>query len=188
LVADGSLGIGDLAAIGVHLTAVTHAEGRMPDGSSGQVFGGFRAAPAEVPGGLLGLGGGRLSGLPQQVGPRLTLQPTAVGPIDFLSPSGAAPLSFRLAGPFLGRDCAIGSTSAPVDVALARVPGSAGWISQDPPVMKFDAADTTFALPAGQGCGFLGPFLDQRLGLPSASGRNKLSVTAYYSFKTYDKL
>jgi hypothetical protein len=187
LVADGALNIGDIAPVGVHLTAVTHAEGRMPDGSMGQVFGGFRAASAAVPGGLFGLAG---AGIPEHVGPRLTLQPTAVGPIDFLSPAGAAPLSLRLSGPgkLLGADCAIGTASAPVNVALARVPGSATWVSQDPPIMKFDAADTTFAIPAVSGCEFLDPFLDRRLGLPSGSGRNKLAVTAYYSFKTYDRL
>ena len=180
LVADGSMTIGDGAPVGIHLTAVTHAEGPLPDGKPGQVFGGFRAAAAEVPGGLLGPWAG--------FGPRLAMRPVDVGPIDFLSQSGAVPLKLQLSGPFLGRDCAIGGAGAPVDVALARVPGTAGWISQDPPVMKFDAADSTFAVPATQGCEGLDRFLDERFGLPSAAGRNQIAVTAYYSFKTYNKL
>ena len=150
----------------------------MPDGSLGQVFGGFRADRSEVP--------GRQSG--DGHGPKLWMQPRLAAVPDFLSQDGAMSLTFQLTGPRLGDHCSIGTAGQPVRVAAARVPGTAGWISQDPPVMAAQVLDQSLAVPEVSGCGRAAEELDRRFGLPSPSGANRLSGTAFYSFKTYDQL
>ena len=176
LIADGTVTIGTSTAP-FHFTAVTHAEGPMPDGSEGQVFGGFRADRIEVP--------GRQSG--DGHGPKLWMQPRLAAIPDFLSQSGAMSLTFQLTGPRLGDGCSIGTIEQPVQVAAERVPGTAGWISQDPPLIKFAAYDDTFTAPVAEGCGPLTAPLNRRLGLPKPSG-NLMTYDATYTFRTYDQL
>ena len=49
--------------------------------------------------------------------------------------------------------------------------------------------DQTFTAPKVTGCGRAeAAELNRRFGLPSPSGKNQVSGTAYYSFKTYDQL
>jgi len=177
LVGEGTATIGG-AAVPFDFTRVTHAEGPMPDGAPGQVFGGFRAARLPVP--------GRQSG--DGRGPKLWIQPHLTVPPDFYSQTGAMSLTFQLTGPRLGDHCTIGTTAAPVQVAAARVPGTAQWLSQDPPVITFQVLDQTFSTPRVSGCGPAAAELNRRFGLPSPSGENQLSGTAFYSFKTYDQL
>jgi hypothetical protein len=177
LVAEGTATIGG-AVLPFDFTGVTHAEGPMPDGTPGQVFGGFRAARLPVP--------GRQSG--DGHGPKLWIQPHLTAAPDFYSQTGAMSLTFQLTGPRLGRDCSIGTDAAPVQVAAARVPGSTNWLSQDPPIITFQVLDQTFSAPEVSGCGRAAGELNRRLGLPSPSGSNRLSGTAFYSFRTYDQL
>jgi len=177
LVGEGTATIGG-AAVPFDFTRVTHAEGPMPDGTPGQVFGGFRAARLPVP--------GRQSG--DGRGPKLWIQPHLTVAPDFYSQTGAMSLTFQLTGPRLGDHCTIGTTAAPVQVAAARVPGTAQWLSQDPPVIAFDVLDQTFSTPKVSGCGQATGELNRRFGLPSPSGSNQLSGSALYSFKTYDNL
>ncbi|MBS2539768.1 hypothetical protein KGQ20_44205, partial [Catenulispora sp. NF23] len=177
LVAEGTATIGG-ATLPFDFTAVTHAEGPLPDGTPGQVFGGFRAASLPVP--------GRQSG--DGHGPKLWMRPRLTAVPDFYSQSGAMSLTFQLTGPRLARDCSIGTTAAPVQVAAGRVPGTTQWISQDPPVITFQVLDQTLAVPEVSGCGREAEGLNRRFGLPSPSGANRLSGTAFYSFKSYTQL
>ncbi|GAA2021013.1 hypothetical protein GCM10009839_17320 [Catenulispora yoronensis] len=157
---------------------VTHAEGYLPDGTESQVFGAFRAANLEVPGRQSGNGHG----------PKLWLRPHLVTPPDFFSQDGAMSLTLELSGPRLGDHCSIGTADAPVAIAAARVAGTTQWLSQDPPIITFDVQDSTLTVPGAKGCGRSTHDIDRRFGLPSPTGANRLEGTAYYSFKTYDKL
>ncbi|MEZ0111984.1 hypothetical protein ABH920_006003 [Catenulispora sp. EB89] len=177
LVAQGTATIGG-ATLPFDFTAVTHAEGPLPDGTPGQVIGGFRAARLPVP--------GRQSG--DGHGPKLWMRPHLTAAPDFYSQSGAMSLTFQLTGPRLGEHCSIGTAAAPVQVAAARVPGTTQWLSQNPPIITFQVLDQTLAVPEVSGCGRDAEELNRRFALPSPSGANRLSGTAFYSFKTYDQL
>jgi hypothetical protein len=97
-------------------------------------------------------------------------------------------LAFQLTGPRLGERCSIGTATAPVRIAAARVPGTTRWLSQEPPIITFDVLDQSLAVPEVSGCGRAAAALDRRFGLPSPSGANRLSGTVFFSFKTYDQL
>ncbi|GAA1961961.1 hypothetical protein [Catenulispora subtropica] len=176
LVASGTVTIGASTAP-FRFDRVTHAEGPMPDGTPGQVFGGFRAPRLPVE--------GRQSG--DGHGPKLWMQPRLISPPDFYS-QGAMSLAFALSGPKLGDRCSIGTGDAPVQVVAGRVPGTTEWISQNPPIITFEVQDATLAVPEVSGCGRASGTLDRRFGLPSPSGANRVDATAFYSFKTYDHL
>ncbi|MFI0965923.1 hypothetical protein ACH4S8_31690 [Streptomyces sp. NPDC021080] len=163
----------DLAPI-----TMTHAEGPMPDGTAGQVWGAMHSAPTAVPGGLTGTEAGEHTRrLP------LAIKPEYGGRSDFYT--GQFSLRFRLSSPLLTHGCTVGA-SAPVDFRLKRS-GPSEWVSQDPPVIKFSAYDDTFTAPAAEHCGPLTGPLDRRLGLPAASG-NLMTYDATYTFRMYDHL
>ncbi|MEU8497401.1 hypothetical protein ACGFYF_00395 [Streptomyces lavendulae] len=65
--------------------------------------------------------------------------------------------------------------------------GKSEWISKNPPVIKFAATDTVFTAPASTGCGPLTRLVNDRLGLPADTG-NTITLSALYTFKTYDQL
>lgn len=163
----------DLAPI-----TMTHAEGPLPDGSNGQVWGAMHSAPTAVPGGLTGTPAG--DHVPVL---GMAIQPEYGGRSDFYT--GRFSLRFRLIGPLLPHGCTIGA-SEPVDFQLKRS-GPSKWVSQDPPVIEFSAYDDTFTAPAAEHCGPLAPSLNRRLGLPAAD-QNLMSYDASYTFKTYDQL
>lgn len=183
LVADGSMTLGGVTLPDLAPLTITHAEGPMPDGSDGQVWGGLRGGPTPVPGGLTGVPG---THVPPLLG--LALRPEYGGTSDFYSDGdnlGLFTLRFRLLNPLLPHACAIGGT-APVELRLRRT-GSSQWISTDPPVIAFSARADDFAVPAPTGCGPFGPLLDSRLGLPASTG-DTVSYAADYTFRTYDQL
>ncbi|WP_244189424.1 hypothetical protein [Streptomyces incarnatus] len=157
---------------------MTHAEGPMPDGSNGQVWGAMHSSPTAVPGGLTGTPGGDRAAV---LG--LAIQPEYGGRSDFYT--GQFSLRFRLLGPLVPHSCTIGA-DAPVDFQLKRS-GPSKWVSQDPPVIEFSAYDDTFTAPAAEHCGPLTGALNRRLGLPATEG-NLLSYDASYTFRTYDQL
>ncbi|MFF4571240.1 hypothetical protein [Streptomyces sp. NPDC001410] len=157
---------------------MTHAEGPLPDGSNGQVWGAMHSAPTAVPGGLTGTPAGDHT---PALG--MAIQPEYGGRSDFYT--GQFSLRFRLIGPLLPHGCTIGA-SAPVDFQLKRS-GPSKWVSQDPPVIEFSAYDDTFTAPAAEHCGSLTSPLNRRLGLPAAD-HNLMSYDASYTFKTYDQL
>ncbi|MFF8595045.1 hypothetical protein ACF061_27065 [Streptomyces sp. NPDC015220] len=157
---------------------MTHAEGPLPDGTPGQVWGAMHSRPTAVPGGLTGIPAAGHAPLA-----RLAVQPEYGGRSDFYT--GRFSLRFRLVSPLLPRECAIGA-STPVDFALKRS-GPSRWVSTEPPVIEFSAYDDAFAAPGAEDCGPLTRPLDRRLGLP-ATGGNLLSYDATYTFRTYDRL
>ncbi|WP_328752724.1 hypothetical protein OHT57_44790 [Streptomyces sp. NBC_00285] len=157
---------------------MTHAEGPMPDGARGQVWGAMHTAPTAVPGGLTGTAAGEY---PRQL--RLAIKAEYGGRSDFYT--GQFSLRFRLLSPLLAKECTIGA-NAPIDFQLKRS-GPSQWVSQDPPLIKFSAYDDTFAAPTAEGCGPLSAPLNRRLGLPASSG-NLMAYDATYTFRTYDQL
>ena len=52
-------------------------------------------------------------------------------------------------------------------------------------MIEFDTYDDTAAAPAATDCDPLGPLVNHRFALPSASGENLASFTASYTFKSY---
>ncbi|MFF4399587.1 hypothetical protein [Streptomyces sp. NPDC001480] len=149
----------DLAPI-----TMTHAEGPLPDGTDGQVWGAMHTTPTAVSKGL-------------------AIQPEYGGRSDFYT--GRFSLRFRLLSPLLRHGCTIGA-DAPVDFRMKRS-GPSEWLSQDPPVIRFSAYDDTFTAPAAEHCGPLTASLNRGFGLPAASG-NLMTYDAVYTFKTYDQL
>ncbi len=183
LTAGGSLTFGKVSLPELAPMTITHAEGPMPDGTPGQVWGALRSRPTTVPGGLpRAPGGDRARAL------GLALQPEYGGSSDFYSDAdnmGMFTMRFGVQSPLLPAGCTIGADS-PVVFHLKRS-GSSQWLSSNPPLIKFAAYDDAFAVPAATGCGPLGRVLNDRLGLPSSSG-NLVTYSAYYTFKTYDQL
>ncbi|MEU1269632.1 hypothetical protein [Streptomyces sp. NPDC005799] len=180
LTATGSLTLGSRTIPELTPMTVTHAEGPMPDGSDGQVFGALRSAPTPVPGGLLGTPGPSLP---------LSLRPEYGGRSDFYTVDdhmGLFTLRFRALSPLLPRSCTIGAGDTSIELHLKRT-GDSEWISRNPPLIRFDAYDTDFTAPPAAGCGPLNRLVDDRLGLPSARG-DAISLSAYYTFRTYDQL
>ena len=164
----GHIKLGGLDLPDIKPITLVHAEGPLPDGTFGQVFGSVRAEPTPVPG-----------------APGLFVQAGYGGYADFLG--GAVDLRFRLVSPLLNRACAIGTDENPVKLRLTRDAPST-WLSQDPPLIRFPAHDDTFTTPEATGCGPLGRALNHRFALPAASGESLVTYTAYYTFRTYDRL
>ncbi|TWV45055.1 hypothetical protein FRZ03_16625 [Streptomyces misionensis] len=161
-----------MGTVSVRLAPITmtHAEGPLPDGGDGQVWGAMRTTPTTLPGGR---------------GPvrHLAIQPEYGGRSDFYT--GRFSLRFRLLGPLPAPGCAIGA-SAPVDFRMTRS-GPSTWVSQDPPLIEFSAYDDTFTAPAAEHCGPLTTALNRHLGLPAKEG-NLMTYDASYTFETYDRL
>ncbi|MCX5377060.1 hypothetical protein [Streptomyces sp. NBC_00091] len=184
LTATGSLKLGDRTLPEFAPMTITHAEGPMPDGSKGQVWGALRSAATAVPGGLFDNPGAQHS---PALG--LSVQPEYGGRSDFYTVGndmGLFTLRYRLLSPLLPEGCVIGGGDAPIELRLKRV-GKSEWLSKNPPVIKFAAADDAFAVPAAEGCGPLGRVVNDKLGLPAKTG-NSISLSALYTFKTYDQL
>lgn len=184
LTATGSLTLGSRTVPELAPMTITHAEGPLPDGSDGQVFSALRGTRTAVPGGLLGDTTADHKPLLS-----LALRPEYGGRSDFYSVGnsmGLFTLRFRVLSPLLPHGCVIGAGDAPIELHLQRAGGSE-WVSKNPPVIKFDAYDDAFAAPAAKGCGPLGGLVNDRLGLPATAG-NAITLSAYYTFKTYDQL
>ncbi|GLX21744.1 MULTISPECIES: hypothetical protein [Streptomyces] len=184
LTATGSLKLGNRTLPEFAPMTITHAEGPMPDGSKGQVWGALRSGPTAVPGGLFGNPAGDRSPV---LG--LSVQPEYGGRSDFYSVGddmGLFTLRYRVLSPLLPQGCVIGAGDAPVEIRLKRV-GRSERISKNPPVIKFSAADGSFAVPAAEGCGPLGKVLNDKFGLPAGTG-NSITLSALYTFRTYDQL
>jgi hypothetical protein len=176
LVATGRIQMGKVAVPAIAPITVTHAEGPLPDGTTGQVFGALRAERTDIPGGLLrrnGVGG-------HNPLLHLGLRTEYAGYADLVNRS-VMDVRLRLVNPLLGRRCVIGD---PVRLTLSR-DGDSEWLSRNPPLIRFRMYDRSFALPAAGGCGALRGLVDRRFGLPSAAGANEVYFTAYCTFKTY---
>jgi hypothetical protein len=160
----------------------------------------------EVPGGLLG-------GIPIlediSLGPltdvSATIVPTA--PMTFTTPDAGAllngtgrlttatiPLMVKINNALLGDACTIGSPAQPINLNL-DLDLSGGLVAAHFAELK--ASDTTFAIPAAKGCGPLGlgglltglnvnlfdGLINQKAGLPSASGQNHITFDGVLAAK-----
>ncbi|MFJ1866749.1 hypothetical protein ACIOD1_19200 [Streptomyces sp. NPDC088097] len=182
--ASGSLRLGSRDVPALAPMTITFAEGPMPDGGKGQVWGSLRGGASTVPGGLLGNASADRSPL---LG--LSLQPEYGGRSDFYSVGdsmGLFTLRYRAVSPLLPRGCVIGGGDTPVEIRLKRV-GDSEWVSKNPPVIKWAAVDTAFTVPAATGCGPMTRLVNDRLGLPATTG-NKITLSGEYTFRTYDQL
>lgn len=151
---------------------LTHAEGKLPDGTTGQVWGGLRSGSTVIPGTHV----------------RMRLRYGGYADLVGNGPDpGGVYFTFALRGPLLGSGCTIGTDAAPVKTHMARV-GATEILSTDPPVIHFTLRDANVDIPAAQHCGPLTGLLNQRLGLPSPAGTNTMTLDATYSYKTYDQL
>lgn len=171
LTATGSMTLGRTTLPELSPMTITHAEGPLPDGGKGQVFGALRGAPTAVPGHH-----------------HLSLRPEYGGRSDFYSVGsslGLFTMRFRVLGPLLPHRCTIGGQT-PIELRLQRS-GDSEWVSKDPPVIRFDAYDNTFKAPPATGCGPLGGLVNHSLGLPATTG-NAITLSATYTFRTYDQL
>jgi hypothetical protein len=176
LVATGRLQLGRVAVPAVAPITVTHAEGPLPDGTTGQVFGALRAGRTDVPGGLVrGRGAGGHNPLLH-----LGLRTEYAGHADLVDRS-VIDVRLRLINPLLGHSCVIGD---PVRLTMSR-DGNSEWLSENPPLIRFRLYERSFALPVASGCGPLRGLVDRRFGLPSAAGANEVYFTAYHTFRTY---
>lgn len=179
--------LGGIAVPDMKPITLTHAEGPLPDGTFGQVFGTLRADTTPVPGGLLGRAADP-AGRNPLLG--LAIQPEYGGYSDFLgtgTDKGALDMKFRLVSPLLGERCTIGTDARPVALHL-RKDGPSTWLSENPPLVRFSAYDQTLTVPAATDCGPLTHRVNHRFGLPAKTGESKVTYTAYYTFKTYDQL
>jgi hypothetical protein len=168
--ATGELTIGRVRLTGIPLR-LTHAEGPLPDGTSGQVFGVLQSVPVPVP------------------GTRLTVQVRYAGYADLIG-NGPDPggLHLRLAvrAPGLDRDCAVGSVTDPLRLHAVRV-GGTETIPTDPPIRVFTLQDTAFPVPASSSCGPRAGYVDHLFGLPSVSG-NTLTLRTAYTYRMYNMI
>jgi hypothetical protein len=184
LIATGhaTIGVVDVPKLGP--LTVIHAEGPLPDGTSGQVFGSLHSKVTAVPGGLTG------SGLADHIRLlRLGVEARYAGYADLIGNGpdpGGVYLSITLHNPLLGKHCSIGSAENPIKTHMTRA-GPAEIASTDPPIRRFTLRDTTFTVPAARGCELADGLLNRRFGLPSAVG-NSMTLNASYTFKAYDQL
>jgi hypothetical protein len=175
--ATGDITVGDVTVRGLALR-ITHAEGPLPDGESGQVFGTLRSAITPVP-------GTRRDGLPSGLG----VEVRYAGYADLIGNGpdpGGLYLMLAVHDTGLGPDCTIGSMSVPVRTHAVRV-GDTYTTPTDPPIRMFTMQDTAFAVPPATGCRGLVHRVDGRFGLPSPSG-NALTLHAAYTYRAYDAL
>jgi hypothetical protein len=168
----GEITIGPTRISGIPIRVV-HAEGPLPDGTTGQIFGTLRSRPVAVPDG--GAGHHRLTVLVRYAG---YADLVGNGP----DPGGLY-LLLAVHGAGLGEHCSIGSTADPIRTHAART-GAATTLPTDPPIRMFTLQDTAFPVPAASGCGARDRWLDARFGLPAAAG-NTLTLQAAYTYRMY---
>ncbi len=162
------------------------------------------AAPAKVPGGLLGLmcpaGNALIQGLCNLVAnsPLNAVTATvelagapgdfnATGALTLGNPILTLPVKVHLRNPLLGASCYIGSNRQPIVLrpqttklgAVSSAGFGGGHIGFILTVNGATLADTSFAVPGASGCGgvlapLIDPVVNLKQGLPSAAGKNAL--------------
>lgn len=166
--ATGEITIGRNRISGIPMRLV-HAEGRLPDGTTGQIFGTLQSRPVVVPGDH-----------------RLTVQLRYAGYADLVGNGpdpGGLYLMLAVRGPGLGQHCTIGTPADPIRTHAARV-GATTTIPTDPPIKQFTLQDTAFTVPSASSCDGRDRRIDTRFGLPSAAG-NTLTLQAAYTYRMY---
>jgi len=170
--ATGEITVGRVSLRNVPLRLV-HAEGPLPGGESGQIFGSLQSPPVVVPRGGAG-------------GHRLIVQVRYGGYADLIGNGpdpGGLYLLLAVSGPGLGTGCTIGTLSEPIKTHAVRV-GDTVTIPTDPPIKVFTMQDSAFTVPAAANCHGHERQVDDRFGLPSASG-NTMTLHAEYTYQLY---
>lgn len=170
--ATGEISVGPVSLRNLRLRLV-HAEGPLPSGGTGQIFGVLQSPPVVVSG-------------DGPAGRRLTAQVRYAGYADLVG-NGPDPggLYLRLAvrGPGLGPRCTIGTPAAAIKTHAARV-GDTVTIPTSPPIKVFTLQDTAFTVPAATDCHGHERQVDDRFGLPSAGG-NTMTLHTEYTYQMY---
>ncbi|WP_041731038.1 hypothetical protein [Conexibacter woesei] len=163
-----------------------------PDGSS-VVFqaprgtSGVFARPIQVPGGLLGIDfpipGNAVTATAKLAGPPSALR------VDLNTFTLAMPMKLALTNPILGSGCQIGSDRNPANVVLTiRRIGHADFVDGALIFTGNTNGDSTFAIPGATGCGInlglINSLVNLKLGLPSSSGNNDLTVNNNFALKS----
>ncbi|GAA0573055.1 hypothetical protein GCM10010172_67090 [Paractinoplanes ferrugineus] len=169
--ATGEITIGRTRLSGIPMRLV-HAEGPLPDGTTGQVFGTLQSRPTAVPRGEGERG--------------LIVRVRYAGYADLVgngTDPGGLYLMLAVRGPGLGEHCTIGTLADPIRTHTARV-GATTTVPTVPPIKQFTLQDTAFTVPSAGGCAGHDHRLDTRFGLPSAAG-NTLTLQAAYTYRMY---
>jgi len=174
LMSSGTIKFGTLAEQPLGAMRLTFAEGTL-DGKYAQVFGALRAEPTRVPGGPLR---------------RMNMRIEYAGYADFFSVGdqmGEQHLKIRLISRLLPDTCTIGSDQNPIRFKPIRTSGP-DVISTNPQVLRFTIEDKQFAVPKTQGCGATARLMNKRLGLPSPTGTNTMTLTTVVGLKSYTEI
>ncbi|MFI6519315.1 hypothetical protein ACIBF1_27430 [Spirillospora sp. NPDC050679] len=144
-----------------------------------------RSPKMRVPGGALGIPGS------DDIVPLLRLDAqTEVDAVnfDFLNLKVDLDMRVKVHNPLLGNNCYIGSKQTPVSLRLTIDPTKLEGINTQPSMLKAEATDNAFAVPAAKGCGLVDPIVNWRAGLPSKAGANKATLVSYVVGKPYQEL
>jgi hypothetical protein len=141
---------------------------------------GFFGTPVPVPGGVFGiewLPGNSVLAITELAGPSSSIR------IEAIPPTITVPVKVRLVNILLGMDCHIGTNSRPVVLRLSTT--RLGTLSSNERSDIFISGnvngESAFAVPGatecGLGLGLINTLVNLRLGLPSSSGNNTVSIT-----------
>jgi hypothetical protein len=140
---------------------------------------GFFGTPVPVPGGLIGiewLPGNSVLAIAELAGPSSAIR------ISLSPPTITLPVKVRLVNLLLGMDCHIGTNSRPVLLTLPPIapPTSISQTERGITISGITNGESSFAVPGATECGFglglINTLVNLRLGLPSAAGRNSVSI------------
>ncbi len=160
-------------------------------GPKGDIFGGVKAEPLSVPGGLLGIPGSE-----NFPGMMVGALAQSTGYFDSVGTPGhiKVGLKIKLQHALLGSRCSIGSDKNAIKLDLTRrkiEPGPGGNL-----LVTF--GDDKVAIPAAKGCGNLlpwllgcgelDPILNARVGLPAVAGQSSISLKALVKIHSYKDL
>jgi hypothetical protein len=142
---------------------------------------GFFARPVEVPGGLIGIDlpipFNDVTATPELAGPASSIRLSIA---DF---SISVPIKLHLTNPLLGPNCYIGSNRNPVQQTLSVTrQGAISPASNYVAILGQVNEDNRYSIPGATGCalglGFINSIVNLKLGLPSSSGNNAMSLTS----------
>jgi hypothetical protein len=155
-----------------------------------------------VPGGLTGSSSSnteRVAARIELVGPASSIGLSENNLLERRGPALSLPVRLQLMNPLLGSECYIGSSAAPIFLALTDgttnplppnrpMSGKLGFLSSlaegriqvDPQIVLVDNA---FSIPRATGCGgrlasLFDAMVDAVMGLPAAAGHNTATITA----------
>ncbi|MET0134493.1 MAG: hypothetical protein ABW215_12990 [Kibdelosporangium sp.] len=176
LVSDATAEFGTLGQLRLGRQRLTFAEGTL-DGRYAQVFGGLRAEPTEVPGGLVG----------NDLIP-LAFQVQYAGASDFHGDPprmGFIDLKLKVISPLLPPTCFIGSDNDPINVQPLAL-GPTAPVPGHPGIRTMTLQDKRLVMPRAHGCGVFTALVQARFGVPSPAGASEITLPTYVSIRQYD--